>query len=1039
MSVRTLVRTALLVFWLLIAIATPAAKAQPSDDLDALNQQVAALYQSGKYGEAMELSKRALALAESRFGRDHRNVSIRLNDLALMLKAQGRYAEAEPLLKRSLAIIDKSPDPDDPGVGAVLNNLAELYSDQGRYAEAEPLSKRALGIAEKAFGPDDPEVGIRLNNLAGRYQDQGRYSEAEPLYKRALAITEKALGPTHPNVGVCLNNLALLYAEEGRSAEAEPLMRRALEIDERARGPDHMAVGIRLDNLAGLFGRQGRYSEAEPLFTRALAITEKALGPNHPNVGVRLNNLAQLFAQQGRDSEAEPLLKRALAITETALGSDHPNLESPLASLAALYRRQGRYTDAEPLSARAFAIAEKAFGPDHPEAGFRLNDLATLHFEQGDWERAAHFWRRSTGVIIRRAQRGVLVGEAPTGKSDSEATRSGSEFWGLVKAAYRVASTQHDETRSLREMFQMFQVAQWAQTSKAAESVAQMAARGAKGNPELAISVRERQDLVVEWQRRDQLRTAAAGQPQGSPNWEGAKENIARLGAIEARIATIDKTLATNFPDYATLASPVPEPVEEVQAALAPDEALVMLLDTTEWKPTPEETFIWVVTRTDVRWVRSELGTRALTQEVAALRCGLDYAGSWASDEARCPSLLTPSLLTPSLLKPSLLKVAYTASDHSRGEPLPFDLARAHELYKALFGQIEAALKDKHHLLIVPPPGALMQLPFHVLVAEAPKAALAGSVIDYRDVAWLARKYAITMLPAVSSLKALRQLSKESHASEPFVGFGNPLLDGEPEKFREDQAAARLAREKRCEQTLRQRVASVLGLRGGTRTVTRSNSSVADVADLRSWAPLPETADELCDVARDLRVDPATHLYLGAMATEAKIKQLSADGLLARYKIIHFATHGAVSGQVSRLSEPGLLLTPPEKASEADDGYLSASEIATLKLDADWVILSACNTAAGSTQNAEAFSGLARAFFYAGARSLLVSHWEVASDATVKLITTAVAELRAHPKIGRAEALRRAMLSMITKGRDYEAHPAFWAPFVLVGEGGAAR
>ena len=160
---------------------------------------------------------------------------------------------------------------------------------------------------------------------------------------------------------------------------------------------------------------------------------------------------------------------------------------------------------------------------------------------------------------------------------------------------------------------------------------------------------------------------------------------------------------------------------------------------------------------------------------------------------------------------------------------------------------------------------------------------------------------------------------------------------------------------------------------------------------------------------------------------------------LAKNRIVHFATHGAVAGEISSSAEPGLLLTPPDKASETDDGYLSASDIAGLKLDADWVILSACNTAAGDAKGAEALSGLARAFFYAGARSLLVSHWEVASEPTVNLITKAVDELKHDPKIGRAEALRRSMLSMIDKGKNEEAHPAVWAPFVLVGEGGAAR
>ena len=138
-------------------------------------------------------------------------------------------------------------------------------------------------------------------------------------------------------------------------------------------------------------------------------------------------------------------------------------------------------------------------------------------------------------------------------------------------------------------------------------------------------------------------------------------------------------------------------------------------------------------------------------------------------------------------------------------------------------------------------------------------------------------------------------------------------------------------------------------------------------------------------------------------------------------------------------SEPGLLLTPPAQASEEDDGYLTASEIAGLKLDADWVILSACNTAAGGAQGAEALSGLARAFIYAQARALLVSHWEVNSDATVKLITGAMSRLAANKSMGRAEAMRQSMLALIDKGEPREAHPAFWAPFVVVGEGGAGR
>jgi CHAT domain-containing protein len=180
-------------------------------------------------------------------------------------------------------------------------------------------------------------------------------------------------------------------------------------------------------------------------------------------------------------------------------------------------------------------------------------------------------------------------------------------------------------------------------------------------------------------------------------------------------------------------------------------------------------------------------------------------------------------------------------------------------------------------------------------------------------------------------------------------------------------------------------------------------------------------------------------IRLGTRATEREIKALSRDGELAKYRIVHFATHGTLAGQIDGASEPGLILTPPADATSEDDGYLTASEIAELKLDADWVILSACNTAAGGTGGAEALSGLARAFFYAQARALLVSHWEVNSDATVSLITATVGEIGKNRTIGRAEALRRAMLAMIDRGKPHEAHPTFWAPFVVVGEGAAKR
>ena len=301
--------------------------------------------------------------------------------------------------------------------------------------------------------------------------------------------------------------------------------------------------------------------------------------------------------------------------------------------------------------------------------------------------------------------------------------------------------------------------------------------------------------------------------------------------------------------------------------------------------------------------------------------------------------------------------------------------------------------------------GALQSLPLGVLVTEKPTGpAKRGAA--YRQVAWLAKKYAMTTLPSVSSLRALRKFAKRAKASKPFLGVGDPVLEGG---------------------------AGVL--RGIPLKKLFQPKGLADAPTIRALPRLPETREELGALARTLGAKRRAML-LGGEATERVVKAMS----LKDYRILAFATHALVAGELAGLSEPALVLTPPSRGTKLDDGLLTASEVAQLKLDADWVILSACNTASSDgTPGAEGLSGLAKAFFYAGSRALLVSHWPVASDAAVAITTRMLVEAR-KPGIGRAEALRRAMLALIQDEKNPQyAHPYYWAPFVVVGEGGLVR
>jgi CHAT domain-containing protein len=249
-------------------------------------------------------------------------------------------------------------------------------------------------------------------------------------------------------------------------------------------------------------------------------------------------------------------------------------------------------------------------------------------------------------------------------------------------------------------------------------------------------------------------------------------------------------------------------------------------------------------------------------------------------------------------------------------------LGLAYELYGQLLGPVEPLIKDKRNLITVAA-GALTALPVHVLVTEKPAEALPKRLTEYRDAAWLVKRHSLTVLPSVASLRALRSLPRAGGTIKPMIGFGDPVFSPNP---------------------------SAAGKGGDvTRALVPAYTTYWRGADLNRAAlgnalrPLPDTAIELKAVAERLGA-PMSDVHLGADATETALKQAR----LTDYRIVYFATHGLVAGDVKGLAEPALVLTIPPVPTRSDDGLLTASTIATeLKLNADWVVLSARNTMAG--------------------------------------------------------------------------------------------
>jgi CHAT domain-containing protein len=182
-------------------------------------------------------------------------------------------------------------------------------------------------------------------------------------------------------------------------------------------------------------------------------------------------------------------------------------------------------------------------------------------------------------------------------------------------------------------------------------------------------------------------------------------------------------------------------------------------------------------------------------------------------------------------------------------------------------------------------------------------------------------------------------------------------------------------------------------------------------------------------------------VFLGARANERSVQTLD----LERYRVVAFATHGLAPGDLDGLTQPALVLSAPDVAGVDGDGLLTLDKILALRLNADWIVLSACNTAIGQGAGAEAVSGLGRAFFYAGARALLVSHWPVETTSARALTTDLFRRQQKDPSVSRARALQQTMNWLIDRGTFVDAasgktvfsyaHPIFWAPFTLIGDG----
>jgi len=903
---------------------------------------------------------------------------------------------------------------DEPGNrGTLINalgNMVQLQVAMGDVSQAATYSGRMQQRIEEARGSVVPRWRIFYASNGNIWESQadlvraavfearGQYPEAETAYRRSEAFRRAAVKdipkmqfpPTPEQVlqaaDSALQGVARNEARQGKLSAAEADARRALLEILKTQGKYNPATPSFIVGLAGILVEQGRYQEAERLARSALDV-QRTLGiadeaPESVNI---LSGLGNILVAQRRLKDASEIY----AELDKAIAQWPPQRREAFelngSRIAALY--SAGQVEEGIKAANALVNRQTA------RTGAGSFDAASAHGTLAVGYALAG--RDADAIREFKAALPILIGT--TGESDDDdstlvAARS-ARLQRIVEAYIGVlARNQHMLTDVAVETFRLADAVRGHSVQKAlAASSARMVAKDAA----LAELARTDQDHA----RQISAQLGALNNLLALPSDQRDDQTVRAINAAIAKLRDERKAaqqqIKQRFPAYANLIDPKPPTVDDIKASLRSGEALISFYFG------QDKSFVWAVPKDgDVAF--AEVATTAIELEANVRRLR-------------------------TALEPQVTMVS---------EIPPFDVGLAYQLYAQLLKPVEPGWQNSKRLIVVTN-GALGELPLALLPTASTQIDPQAQPLfaGYRNVPWLAREHAVTVIPSASALVTLRNLPPGAPSREKLIGFGDPYFNAQEAAEAEAEQNVQVA----AADTSDAGAATTRGIPLRLRAAPHTED--VDKAELALLPRLPDTRLELIAMAKALDTDPATALYLGKAANEQNVGSLN----LSRYKIVAFATHGLVPGDVDGLTQPALALTAPDIAGTKGDGLLTMEKILALKLDADWVVLSACNTAAGAGAGAEAASGLGSAFFYAGTRALLVTNWSVHSASARALIADLFRRQSADPMISRSEALRQSMMALIDgpgsadgTGRTIftYAHPLFWAPYSLIGDGG---
>ncbi len=920
---------------------------------------------------------------------------------------EGGYTEAADAAQRQLDVRLSLIGDAWPLTGESYNNLAFLFHARGKYAEARVYYEKALALRLTWFGEEHPAVASTRNNLAFLSQQEGDFDEAEALYRQALRTNLLLHGNQHREYATSLNNLAYLLQVQGAYAEAVPLYRKTLVLRDKLLGKEDIGTAQILNNLASVYRAQGSIGEAEPLLRRALQVYKSEKGENHPETARIMGNLAVLKKALGHSADAEELYRESLEILRRRLGEDHPAFASALNNLGTVLLDRESFGEAEEVLREVLETRRRVLGPRHPDVACTINDLGVLLHTTGRLGEAEDQYRLALSIYAetfgaghpRKASTLTHLGKLLllAGRAE-EAEAILSQAAGVYeKARLRAGSGLARST---------FQRGPYEALAAARATIGLEGEAWSAGERALARSL---SDLLYATDRRDlplhekQVEDSLAAHLSDLGRKTDAYRKAIRRDSSDSAVRRLDSAITEEREAEAVWSefqSGIRERFPAAEGGIVDEDALREALD--------DRTAL-------IGWIDVELRRGVMSSWVYLVRRSApifwaplpppdgDNAGWTVRDRVR----------------------SYRAGIARSGMTIPILRQESNNLYRERIEPAEEALKSIDKLIVIPS-GAMVGLPVEALLGS--------------DDRLIGDRFAVSYIPSASVLVRLTTLEKRPQTA----GKQRMLLVGDP-PFREADLAA-MNRDDRKPGLF----ASAIGLLDLSliRGVLAGNLEAID-----ALPRLPATRHEIQSIAA-IAEFPTT--LLGTDASEQALHALAESGELRTFETIHIATHALVDELIPHRSALVLSQTdlpdPVEAALSGKriyNGLVTALEIAgEWKLDADLVTLSACETGLGRHVEGEGHVGFAHAFLQAGARSLLVSLWNVQDQAASLLMKRFYENHwgvyegeragRSGGAMDKAEALQEARIWLRNyvdeSGNRLFEHPYYWAAFILIGD-----